>query len=251
MQQESIMEFTAAERYANEGELEDWQARTLEQVKERILSKDYPCIFTKTGYQYKHLQISFVEDPFAESDIRNALGSIQEFIQNVESIESEQSASMEALLLCVRCSELLPDDEPKAVWSLLNGFLRLDSSEWPAGIPRDPEDPDWAFCLFGRRAFVTALTPSHRLRHSRNIGAHMVVLFQLRDGIEFVAPYNKKGDQVREKIRKRIEAYDEVPLALNMTTHGESGNKDWSQFWLGDGLQGGEDRCPLYHDRSK
>ncbi len=162
---------------------------------------------------------------FGKNGIDEGFSAIEAFVQLVEATSRAQAAALKTLLLCVDCSELSAETEQKAVWHLLNGFLLRDESPWPGDIPNDPDDPEWAYCLFGKRAFITALTPSHKKRHSRNIGSHMVLLFQLRDGIEFVAPYNVKGDEVRDTIRQRIEAYDDVPLAPDMTTHGEGATR--------------------------
>ncbi|HCU2028558.1 TPA: YqcI/YcgG family protein [Pseudomonas aeruginosa] len=244
--QSTLIEFKKAEQLLRSGKLEKWQDQVVSDIRQHILHKDYPCVFTRVGYKKNHLHLCFINDPFGKSGIDEGLSAIEAFVQLVEATSKAQAAALKTLLLCVNYSELSAEDEQKAVWHLLNGFLLRDKSPWPGDIPNDPDDPEWAYCLFGKRAFITALTPSHKKRHSRNIGSHMVLLFQLRDGIEFVAPYNAKGDEVRDTIRQRIEAYDDVPLAPDMTTHGEGGNKDWAQYWLGDGMQTYQGRCPLH-----
>ncbi|BFM49575.1 YqcI/YcgG family protein [Marinomonas sp. THO17] len=243
-----LISFKEAEHLIERNNVQSWKKQVVEQVKSRILNKDYPCIFTKSAYDHDHIMINFINDPFSEDDLNRSFVAINEFITLINNTRNKQSASMKTLLLCIDCNEMGADDEPKAVWHLLNGFLRLDSSAWPMDVPTDPENEEWAYSLLGKRAFITALTPSHKKRHSRNIGSHMVLLFQLRDGIEHVAPYNAKGDNIRELIRQRIEAYDDVPLAPDMTTHGDGGNKDWTQYWLGDSMESHTGKCPL-HDK--
>lgn len=236
-----------AESRLDEAGTAAWKKKVVLQVRERILHKDYPCVFTRAGYEKNHLMFNFIDNPFGDSDIREAFTAITDFINLVERTVNPQAAALKTLLLCVDCTNLTASDEPRAVWHLLNSFLTLDSSPWPIEISKDPESSEWAYCLLGKRAFITALTPSHKKRHSRNIGEHMVLLFQLRDGIEHVAPYSAKGDDVRDVIRQRIEAYDVVPLAPDMTTHGEGGNKDWTQYWLGDGVERFSGKCPLHN----
>ncbi|MGJ7547614.1 YqcI/YcgG family protein [Pseudomonas alloputida] len=242
-----LISFKKAEQHLKHRDLLEWQSRAVQDIREHILRKDYPCVFTRSGYDKDHLMMCFIQDPFRPSDIAKGFDAIRDFVQVVDKAPNQQAAALKTLMLCVDCSKLDETKQEQAVWALLNGFLALDKSLWPANIPSDPDDPDWAYCLFGKRAFITALAPSHKVRHSRNIGSHMVLLYQLRDGIEHVAPYNSKGDDVREIIRKRIEAYDDVPLAPDMTTHGEGGNKDWTQYWLGDGMGRFQGKCPLHH----
>lgn len=243
---ELLISINEAEHYLENPNFPKWKKEAVTDVRERILHKDYPCVFTRAGYDKNHLMFTFIEYPFNGDMVKRAFNAIEKFIALIGRTEGKQAAALKTLMLCVDCTNLAFNDEPKVVWHLLNEFLRLDDSEWPKGIPKDPDNPEWAYCLLGKRAFITVLSPSHKKRHSRNIGSHMVLLFQLRDGIEHVAPYNAKGDDVREVIRQRIEAYDVVPLAPDMTTHGEGGNKDWTQYWLGDGMDTFQGKCPLH-----
>ncbi|WP_079752033.1 YqcI/YcgG family protein [Pseudomonas aeruginosa] len=247
--QGSLISIRDAENLIRKKELDKWREQVVTEVRERILRKDYPCVFTRVGYEKNHLQFSFLEDPFDQNSLRLSFNDVIDFIDLVDQADSPQTAAMKTLLLCVNSTELSSHREPAAVWSILNAFLEFDVSPWPAGVPKDPENPEWAYCLLGKRAFITVLSPSHKKRRSRNLGSHMVLLFQLRDGIEYVAPYNSKGNDVRETIRRRIEAYDEVPLAPDMTTHGEERNKDWSQYWLGDGMEPFQGKCPLHQKK--
>ena len=243
----NLLSFREAEKMSEQKKILGWQSCLVNDIREHILRKNYPCVFTRSGYDKDHLMVCFIQDPFQPSGIAQGFEGVRQFVQLVEQTPNPHAAALKTLMLCVDCTTLTANEQEHAMWTLLKGFLTLDTSPWPTEIPTDPENPDWAYCLFAKRAFITTLSPSHKVRHSRNIGSHMVLLYQLRDGIEFVAPYNAKGNDVREVIRQRIEAYDEVPLAPDMTTHGEGGNKDWTQYWLGDGMDGKQGECPLGH----
>jgi uncharacterized protein len=83
------------------------------------------------------------------------------------------------------------------------------------------------------------------VRHSRNLGPGMVLLFQPRS--VFVDTITNKviGREARNQVRKRLETWDEIPAHPDLGFFGDPGNLEWKQYFLDDGNTPADDRCPF------
>jgi uncharacterized protein len=87
--------------------------------------------------------------------------------------------------------------------------------------------------------------PTFKVRHSRNLGPGMVLLFQPRS--VFVDTITNKviGREARNQVRKRLETWDEVSAHPDLGFYGDPGNLEWKQYFLTDENVAAEDRCPF------
>lgn len=223
----------------------NWRTDYQAEFERLACADEYPCIYVKQAYEKNHLTFHYVDDAFRATDRQQALEAFKHYVADVLATPEERTAAMKILLIVIN-SDHLEDSHEALAWDLLNEFVRHDDIPWPAHLTKDPEDADWAYCFQGQRIFVNISSPEHRLRRSRNLGRHLVLVLQLRDGIDCIAPPDSKGDVIRSFIRKRIDAYDTVPVAPDLATHGQGENRDWKQFWLGDRETVMQGKCPFH-----
>jgi FPC/CPF motif-containing protein YcgG len=223
----------------------DWRVDYLAEFKALACADEYPCIYVKQAFEKDHLSFHFVDDAHCPTDREQAFEAFRSYVADVLATPEERTAAMKILLIVIN-SESLAESHEALAWELLNDFTRRDDIAWPAHLPRDPDEADWAYCFQGQRIFVNISSPEHQLRRSRNLGRHLVLVLQLRDGIDCIAPPDSKGDVIRNFIRKRIDAYDAVPVSPDLATHGQGENRDWKQFWLGDRETVMQGKCPFH-----
>ena len=97
----------------------------------------------------------------------------------------------------------------------------------------DATQPHWSLQVDGTDIFMNFSSPRHHLRRSRNVGDCLTLIAQPR------ASFDIKGrsrPSVREHIRSRVRQYDQVPPHPALGTHGQVGNREAHQYFLGDGL---------------
>jgi uncharacterized protein len=144
-----------------------------------------------------------------------------------------------------------PDPEPLShdeyhawFWRILQHLHDVDPDPQADEQP-DPSDESWEFSFAGVQTFVVCACPSFRARHSRNLGPGMVLLFQPRE--VFVDTITNKviGREARNQVRKRLEAWDEIPAHPDLGFFGDPGNLEWKQYFLDDVNEPAADRCPF------
>jgi FPC/CPF motif-containing protein YcgG len=144
-----------------------------------------------------------------------------------------------------------PDDTPLThdeyhdlFWDTLQYLHDQDPDPEVTSQP-DPSDESWEFSFGGVQMFVVCACPSFSLRHSRNLGPGMVLLFQPRS--VFVDTITNKviGRQARHQVRERLRQWDDVPPHGDLGFYGDSGNLEWKQYFLADQDQSARERCPF------
>lgn len=223
---------------------EAWKAEYVKEFESIGLARDFPCTFLRPAYQAGHIKFHFMGDPGDEAQRRAGYAAIRDYVQDVLATEDDGTAALKILLVVVNADAISGPHED-AAWSLLNDFAAMDPVPWPSEVPTDPNSESWAYCISGARLFVNISSPEHVKRRSRNLGRHLVLVVQLRDGVDFIAPPNEDGDAVRRSMRRRVAAYDTVPVSPDLATHGQGTNRDWKQFWLGDRTTTHEGQCPF------
>lgn len=222
----------------------DWRALYIKEFESIACADSYPCIYVKQAYQKGYLSFHFIDEPDNDHQCIDAFITLQKYTQSTLAIQNKRIAAMKIILFVIKADAIEGGHEQTA-WELLRTFLDIDPCPWPKVYPDSPEDAYWAYCFAGQRFFVNISSPEHTLRKSRNLGRHLVLVMQLRDGIDYIAPANKQGNAIRKLIRKRIADYDLVPVSNHLATHGQGKNRDWKQFWLGDDDAKQKKSCPL------
>jgi len=221
----------------------EWASHAVGELETRIRSPDFPCYFAS------HAEIiwEFVDEAFQTADLWPVFHSIIKYLEKINEIDQERERAF-----CVLAIAFRPSDSPLTIDIYKSGFWRVlqflhdhDPSPWPPGIPLDPNNPNWSFCFAATPLFMSANSPAHRCRRSRNLGKSMVLVVQPRSGIDYAAPPNNIGDRVRQSIRARINSYDAVRASKDLATHGSPNNRDWKLYFLSDATIEGPWRCPL------
>lgn len=222
-----------------------WQYEAATAFTERMLSEDalFPCIFGVDAVRKGTVRYGFI--PAGQSRLPALAEALVQFTRIATSLGNRTS------LVCFFDFE--PDvntlDEYRThFWTLLAELHAGDTSEWPAGISKDPEDSTWEFSFNSTPMFVVANTPSHLNRHSRH-SKYFTVTFQPRFVFDDLKVGTPTGDRARKVIRRRLDSYDTVEKTPLLGSFGDPDNLEWSQYFLNDDnepvdLAAG---CPMKH----
>jgi FPC/CPF motif-containing protein YcgG len=223
---------------AGQATAEPWWSETLRLFKESVGHRDYPCHFGRLALTRGELYAAFCDQDTA------SLADRLSWFLDMSRVHPERR-----LVLAAFCkSGAIPGSESdygEMFWRILQGLHDADTEDWPAGIPRDPEDSAWEFSFHGVPMFVFAAAPSYARRASRNVGPGLVLLFQPRnvfDGIEGGTP---RGIAARQIIRTRLSQWDTVPPHLDLGDYGDPSNHEWRQYFIPDDQSRLHEKCPL------
>ncbi|GEO27064.1 hypothetical protein AAC03nite_28490 [Alicyclobacillus acidoterrestris] len=130
-------------------------------------------------------------------------------------------------------------------WSILSDLHQLDETVWPNHISMDPNHYSWEFCFGGQPYFAFCSTPSHHLRKSR-YSEYFTMAFQPRFVFDDIHQNTAYGRRLKQAIRRRLAAYDEVPIHPALGWYGEAENHEWQQYFLRDN-ESMPTQCPFKH----
>jgi len=122
----------------------------------------------------------------------------------------------------------------EALWNVLQFLHVHDPTPWPDDIPTDPDHPKWEFSFDGEPMFPTCRAPFYEERMSRYCPVGLEITFQPRALFEHldVTADHPTGQEAREIIQRRLEAYDGVPPHPNLGDWGVEGDREWHQYML-------------------
>jgi len=229
--------------------LAGWACDAYRTFEARVSDPRFPCMFAIAAQQRETLLYAFAPSLQAQADRLHIQSLITEYLDRLGGLTKEESAFSLLVLFIDRRS--LPRDlaaHHQAVWELLQFLHDEDAAPWPAGVSTDPDHPLWSFCLAGAPLFVNISSPAHRQRRSRNLGSALTLVIQLREGFDLVAPDTPAGQRVRQMIRHRIEAFDQVPPSADLGFYNDPRNREWKQYGIPDGPELQMSRCP-FHQR--
>lgn len=208
-----------------------------------VESDGFPCIFAKRALARDTLLFSHLvwdDPPSRGADLG---GLVSDFLRLIAP-EPPARAAMMALVVVFDFPGR--DDttsfEPVA-WNIVQALMDADPVSAAAAGPVD--DPSWALTFERTPLFINISSPEHVRRRSHNLGSRLAFVIQPRAGIDFFAPPNDEGDQIREVIRRRLDAYDAIPRSPDLATHGAPANRDWKQYWISDDPDRRVAACPL------
>ena len=220
---------------------EGWKLKAYEQYKAKLCAADYPCFFGQTGELRGEMMYVFV----AKDGLQEMATSMRRFVSLLATPEY------------ARCS-LVAFFEPDPsltehsvfvdrFWQTLQFLHEHDSQP---GTGRTPDHPLWEFSFEGCEMFVVGTSPTYRQRRSRNLGPGIVLIFQPR--ILFIDPATSEpiAAEVRQRIHKRMLAYDGMPVHPDIGFYGQPANREWRQYALPDDNSPEHGRCPFHTRRS-
>lgn len=221
-----------------------WEQDASDRFVRRMLDRDrlFPCIFGVDAVRRETLRCTFVP---RDSETPSLSGALKEFVSLAPGLGKRTSL----------VAFFEPDDELRTFeayrrrfWQILQNLHDTDPDPWPGEIPADTEDPSWEFCFSGMPMFVVANTPMHRLRASRYF-EYFAITFQPRFVFDDLAEDSPQGRSSRKIIRARLKSYDSVPPTPLLGSFGAPGNREWTQYFLGDDNtpDPAGNSCPFIH----
>lgn len=223
-----------------------WERSVLEQLKSRLEGdSDFPCVFAKNAFKKVALRFLFVPDD-TEGSVRDLAEGLEQYVELSRSWDGTVDTAYP--LIIAYSKEAISSEELSAYqnfgWAILQRLHHLDKVEWPSDIARDADSPSWSMCFAGMPLFFNMSAPVHTRRKSRNLGDYFIMVVNPRERFDDVAGNTRKGSKIREKIRNRIEAYDGIPHAPQLSSY-STGGLEWWQYSLHDGNEIRQDRCPF------
>ncbi|MFC3884075.1 YqcI/YcgG family protein [Bacillus songklensis] len=219
----------------NSALLEEWEQSAFHLLATKMTDREkpFPCIPAHQGFMLNHLRYAFLGDPRASATHKDLAALLKSYSEC-----SRQTGKHASLIVFFKTPADLVQthnikDYERLFWSLLNGTSKLDEKEWPSHIPPNPAHHAWEFCFHQEQYFVYCATPGHVMRKSRSFPFFMLAITPRWVLEEFSAAV-KTASKVKQSIRERLTAYDEVPPHSDLKWYGQSDNYEWKQYFLTD-----------------
>jgi FPC/CPF motif-containing protein YcgG len=214
-----------------------WKLEAYEQYSVRLRAPDYPCFFGQSGEARGEMLYTFIAEHYLEELATN----MREFVSLIGTPLYER-ASLVAFFE--------PDPSITNHASFVARFWQalqfLHEQDRDPATDRSPDHPLWEFCFERSEMFVVGASPTYRLRRSRNLGPGMVLVFQPRSLFIDPATSQPIAAPVRQRIHKRMRAYDGMPVHPDIGFYGEAGNREWKQYALPDDNAPETGTCPFH-----
>ncbi|WP_371069753.1 YqcI/YcgG family protein [Sediminibacillus sp. JSM 1682029] len=199
----------------------------------------FPCIPAVQGASLKHFRFGFLPRPTDGKTVEAMADLLAQYSHSYKAFGRYTSL----ILFFEYDEERSVADHEYLFWQLLTTLHDSDSFDWPAEIPVHPSDPLWEFCFHGERYFIYTATPAHKRRRSRSSPCFLLA-FTPRWAFErFMSqPY---ALSIKEKIRQRLTAYDDLPPHPDLNTYGQGDNFEAKQYFLRED-QTSSQSCPFH-----
>src|SRR5471030_1427601 len=223
-----------------EVDLPEWLDTSYETLREQVMHPAYPCFFGTTAERRGEMFYSFVSGK--TKDIRDLSATMRTFAELA--LLPQYRKNNIAVFFEPDATPLSHDEYHEIFWKTLQHLHDVDPDPAADQQP-EPSHEEWEFSFAGVQMFVVCACPSFKLRHSRNLGPGMVLLFQPRS--VFVDTITNKviGREARNQVRKRLETWDETPAHPDLGFYGDAGNLEWKQYFLDDHNVAAQDACPF------
>ncbi len=219
-------------------QLPEWASRAYSEIREKVLDEAFPCTFGTVAQKRGEILYAFL-DP---GELFQALVEYANFLRPLEPVV----ASLTPFAAVMPPLNLSEREYFEYGWSLLQRLHDEDPYPWPERIPKDPDHPAWSYCFGGLPLFVNFKTPAHANRKSRRTEHSFTLLFQSRDGFDVVAGDSPQGRRARELIRRKLAAYDSVPVYPELAHYATAENREWRQYFVPEANAPLAGRCPFH-----
>ncbi len=231
-----------AARVLDQGKLgvavkDKWKLDAYEQYQARLRAHEYPCFFGQSAEARGEMLYTFI----AQGNLHEIVTSMWQFVSVVRTPPHERSS----LVAFFEPDPSTADHNSfvERFWQVLQFLHERDRD--PAS-DRTPDDPFWEF-KFGRcEMFVVGASPTYKRRRSRNLGPGMVLVFQPRSLFIDPATSQPIAATIRQRIHKRMLAYDGMTVHPDIGFYGNLGNREWKQYALPDDNKPEMGNCPLH-----
>ncbi len=218
---------------------EDWKIRAYESYREKLSASEFPCFFGQTGEIRGEMVYTFIPREFSQQFVRE----MAVFVALIGTAEFDR---------CSLVAFLEPDPEITTHAAFVYRFWQmlqlLHEHDRTPDLERTPDHPLWEFSFGGTEMFVVGSSPTYVQRRSRNLGPGIVLIFQPRKLFIDPATSLPIAPEVRQRIHKRMLAYDGMPVHPDIGFYGLPTNREWKQYALPDDNSPEIGSCP-FHSR--
>jgi hypothetical protein len=212
-----------------------WLVQAWDDFRENLGDPRYPCFFGGQAYQANAIHHSFV----AASDSRHLPQTLRHFLHAC------RDHPLANLAVFFEPSDDTHAESFARFWSILQMLQDADADGGCSAGAMDPDTPLWEFTFAGVQMFVVGFSPTYRNRRSRSLGQCMIMLFQPRSVFEASGVSTEATDRARTVIRERLRRWDGIPHHPALGVYGDSGSREWQQYFLPDDDEAPLGTCPL------
>ncbi|MBP3951537.1 YqcI/YcgG family protein [Bacillus suaedae] len=222
----------------------EWVIREYTTFHETVTNKTFPCYFGMKAENKGELRYAYI----TQDDWSNLPLALEDFLK----LFDQPPLIRHGLFVFVEPEEEQDDLEHyrQRFWDILQNLHEHDSKPWPSNKPKDPEHYLWDFHFAGEPIFVFGNAPAYKQRKTRDLGNSLVLGFQPRRIFEGLEGTEKGGIMSREKVRERVEKWDNLPKHPDISHFGDPEHNEWKQFFIGDDSKPIEGKCPFHHKES-
>ena len=219
-----------------------WKLRAYEQYKEKLSEPIYPCFFGQTAEARGEMLYTFV----AHNCLDELVTNMRRFVSLTGTVGHERSS-----LIAFFEPDPAVTDHASFVTRFWQVLQFLHNHDHISSSSRGPDHPLWEFSFEGSDMFVVGASPTYRNRRSRNLGPGIVLVFQPRFLFIDPATLEPIAAPVRQRIHKRMLAYDGMPVHPDIGFYGDSRNREWKQYALPDDNEPEIGSCPFHTKRDE
>lgn len=217
-----------------------WLIKEYQQFHQTVTDKTFPCYFGMTAEKNNELRYSYLQ--------RDDWSHLPQTIEAFLALFDTPQLTRHGFFLFVE-----PEQEEKSIeyyrayfWEILQYLHNQDNKPWPRDYPLDPDHHLWAFSFAGEPFFVFGNAPAYKQRKTRDLGNSLVLGFQPRRIFEGLEGTSEGGLMSREKVRQRVEKWDNLPKHPNISHYGDPEHREWKQYFIGDDSKPIEGTCPFH-----
>jgi len=218
----------------------DWFNKEYATFQEIVTRKDFPCYFGQKAENKGELRYSYI----SQQDWSTLPGTLSDFLDLFDA----PKLTRHGLFVFIE-----PEKEAKSIeyyrdyfWDILQYLHQQDPLSWPSDQPKDPEHYLWDFHFKQEPIFVFGNAPAYKQRKTRDLGNSLVLGFQPRKIFEGLEGTEPGGAMSREKVRERVEVWDNLPKHPDISHYGDPTHNEWKQFFIGDDVEPIEGKCPFH-----
>ncbi|SIS46259.1 YqcI/YcgG family protein [Salimicrobium flavidum] len=220
-----------------------WFRNEYETFSSIVTDPTFPCFFGMRAQHKGELRYTFLE----HDDWSHFPDTVERFLD----LFKQPDPLRHGLFIFVEpeTEEMSLDYYREHFWEVLQYLHENDRKPWPSGAPRDPEHHLWDFHFAGEPIFTFGNAPAYKQRKTRNLGNSMILGFQPRKIFQGLEGTEKGGIMSREKVRARVEQWDQLPKHPDISHFGDPDHNEWKQSFIGDDITPIEGKCPFIHNR--
>ncbi|MDQ0207603.1 YqcI/YcgG family protein [Alkalicoccobacillus murimartini] len=219
----------------------DWLTQEYRTFHEIVTDKTFPCYFGMKAENKGELRYAYL----LQEDWSNLPKAVDQFLK----LFTSPPFIRHGLFVFVE-----PEKEEKTLeyyrdyfWRILQYLHENDTVPWPEESPKDPEHYLWDFHFGGEPIFAFGNAPAYKQRKTRDLGNSLILGFQPRKIFQGLEGTEKGGIMSREKVRERVEVWDQLPTHPDISHFGDPDHNEWKQFFIGDDSKPIKGKCPFFH----